>query len=323
MSVIVVTEEIDGPYDELAEKWTLRRDGDAWRSTDRLLALIADADVAIVRNRTQVNQAFFDAAPSLKAVARAGAGLDNIDLDAADRAGVVVIAPIGANAASVGEHALALALALSKRLLPTHAATREGGWDRTPTQELRGLTWGLLSAGATARATARLARAIGMTIVAFDPYVDPDHQEIRELGIELAPFDEVLSRANVLSIHLPYTDSTHHLLNERTLALLPAGALVISVGRGEVIDELALVHALNSGRVGGAGLDVRADEPPVPGELEQHPHVILTPHIAGVTVQAQRRIADVLMEQIGAVLNGQPTSFAVGSHSQLAQRSPL
>jgi phosphoglycerate dehydrogenase-like enzyme len=323
MSTIVVTEEIDGPYDDLAAPHRLVRDGAAWRTPARLHELLGDAEVAIVRNRTLVDQAFFDAAPSLRIVARAGAGLDNIDLEAADRAGVVVIAPIGANAVSVGEHALALALALSKRLLPAHGSTAAGGWDRTPTQELKGKTWGLLSAGATARATARLARAIGMTIVAFDPYVAPDHQELRELGVELAPLEEVLSRADVLSVHLPYTEATHHILNERTLGLLPRGALVISVGRGEVVDEEALVAALESGQVGGAGLDVRGSEPPQPGALERHPNVILTPHIAGVTEQAQERIAEILLREISAVLGGGETRFAVGSHAGLAQRSVL
>ncbi|MGT2460760.1 NAD(P)-dependent oxidoreductase [Sinomonas atrocyanea] len=251
MSTVVVTEDVTGPaYDKLAAARSLRRDADAWSSPERLRELLAHAEAVIVRNRTQVDQAFLEAAPSLKVVARAGVGLDNIDLDAADRAGVVVVAPLGANASSVAEHALSMALALSKSLIPSSTSTKAGGWDRTPTQELKGRTWGLLSAGATARATARLARSLGMDVVAYDPYIGPDHPEVLEIGLELAPLDDVLSRADVLSVHLPHTPATDRLLDAHRLALLPRGALLISVGRGEVVDESALLEALTAGRLG-------------------------------------------------------------------------
>ena len=316
MSTIVVTEDVTGPaYDALSDRWSLDRDPGAWESPDRLRSLITEAEVVIIRNRTRVDQRFLGQAPRLKVVARAGVGLDNIDLEAADRAGVVVIAPVGANAVSVGEHTLTMALALSKRLSASDASTKAGFWDRIPTQELGGQTWGLLSAGATARATARLARGLGMRVIAHDPFVDPHHPEIIELGIELASLETVLAAANVLSVHLPHNGATHNLLNAQTLAMLPVGAIVINVGRGEVIEETALLDALDSGRISGAGLDVRAAEPPTPGKLENHPNVILTPHIAGITVQAQQRIGQILCQQIDLVLEGKQATFAVGSHS--------
>lgn len=316
MSTIVVTEDVTGPaYDRLAEARTLHRDPHAWRSPDRLRELLAHAEAVIIRNRTQVDRAFLEAAPSLKVVARAGVGLDNIDLEAADQAGVVVVAPLGANAASVAEHAMSMALALSKSLIPSSTSTKAGGWDRTPTQELKGRTWGLLSAGATARATARLARALGMDTVAYDPYITPDHPEILEIGLELAHPEEVLSRAHVLSVHLPHTPATDRLLDADRLALLPRGALLISVGRGEVIDEAALLEALITGQLGGAGLDVRAQEPPTPGALETLPNVILTPHVAGISLQAQQRIAEILCDQIGTILDGGHATCAVGRHA--------
>lgn len=315
MSTIVVTEDVTGPaYDRLGSRWALQHDAGAWDTPALWSTLLSGAEAAIVRNRTRVDQRFFDAAPQLKVVARAGVGLDNIDLEAADRAGVVVVAPLGANASSVAEHALTLALALSKNLIVSDQVTKAGGWDRAPTQELAGKTWGLLSAGATARATGRLARALGMEVLAYDPYVDPGHPDIVDTGIRLAPLEEVLAGADVLSVHLPPTDATHHLLNETSLGLLPAGALIINVGRGEVIDERALLAALESGRVAGAGLDVRDKEPPVPGPLEAHPNVILTPHVAGISVQAQTRIAEILCQQIQLVLEGQQATTAVGSH---------
>lgn len=309
-----MTEDVSGaPYDRLATRRSLEQRSSAWNETELWPELLRGAEAVIVRNRTQVGQAFFEAAPDLKVVARAGVGLDNIDLAAADEAGVVVVAPLGANAASVAEHALTLALALAKNLVGSDAETKAGGWNRRPTEELAGKTWGLLSAGATARATARLARAFGMNVVAYDPYVDPSHPELRELGVTLGSLDEVLTAANVLSVHLPHTEATHHLLNAHTLAKLPKGALVISVGRGEVIDEAALFSALESGQIGGAGLDVREQEPPVVSKLETHPNVIVTPHVAGISRQAQLRIGEVLCEQIDLVLDGEQATSAVGA----------
>ncbi|KRE81451.1 NAD(P)-dependent oxidoreductase [Arthrobacter sp. Soil764] len=315
MSTVVVTEDVTGPaYDQLGREWTLQRDVNAWDNPGSWPALLQNAEAVIVRNRTQVNEQFFAAAPNLKVVARAGVGLDNIDLEAANRAGVVIVAPLGANAVSVAEHTLTLALALAKNLVTSDTETKGGSWNRVPTQELGGKTWGLLSAGATARATARVAKAFGMTVLAYDPYVDPNHPELQDLGIQLASLEEVLAASNVLSVHLPHTDATHHLLNSTRLSSLPPGALVISVGRGEVIDEQALLGLLESGHLGGAGLDVREQEPPRPGALESHSRVLLTPHVAGISVQAQARIADVLCQQVRLVLRGDTATSAVGEH---------
>ena len=154
-----------------------------------------------------------------------------------------------------------------------------------------------------------------MRVIAYDPFIDPHHPEINEIGLELAPLETVIATANVLSVHLPHNEATHKLLNADTLSLLPRGALVINVGRGEVIDEPALLDALEAGRVGGAGLDVRNEEPPVTGQLESHPNVIVTPHVAGITVQAQQRIAEILCQQIDSVLDGKRATYAVGTHS--------
>lgn len=313
MSVVVMEDVTGEAYDVLGGELGLQHHVDAWNTPEAWPGLLKDAEAVVVRNRTRVNQQFFAAAPQLKIVARAGVGLDNIDLEAADRAGVVVVAPLGANAHSVAEHAVTLALSLAKNLIASDADTKGGAWTRLPTQELSGKTWGLLSAGATARATARLAKAFGMHVIAFDPYIDPQHHELQDIGIQLAPLEEVLAAANVLSVHLPHTPETHHLLNSKTLALLPAGALVISVGRGEVVDEQALLAALDNGHLGGAGLDVREQEPPVTGALEKHPRVVLTPHVAGISVQAQTLISETLCDQIRLVLGGKAASTAVGS----------
>lgn len=272
---------------------------------------LAGCRALVVRNRTRVGADLLAGAPALQVVARAGVGLDNLDLGALDDAGVVAVAALGANAASVAEHAVACALAMAKALLGADAATRAGAWDRAPRRELAGGVWGLLSAGATGRATAALARGLGMSVIAHDPYVDAADPDLA--GIELAPLEEVLARADVLSVHLPATPETDSLLDADALARMKPGAYLVNVGRGEVVDEDALADALESGHLGGAALDVRRSEPPGPSRLDAAPRTLLSPHVAGITTAAQERIAAVLAREIDAVLDGGAVSARVGS----------
>jgi phosphoglycerate dehydrogenase-like enzyme len=285
----------------------------AWESSEDLLALAHEARALVVRNRTQVDRILLEACPGLLIVGRAGVGLDNIDLASADELGVAVVAPRGANATSVAEHAIALALVLARHVVELDRACRDGGWQRVPGRELSGGTWGVLGAGATARATARAAKALGMRVVAYDPYISPDHPEMVEIGLRLASLDEVVSTADVLSCHLPATEETRNLVGARLLAQAKPTALFVNVGRGEVVDEDALADALEGGRLAGAGLDVRADEPPTPGRLEGLGSVVLTPHVAGITGQSQVRILEVLADDIRNVLAGKEARNAVGA----------
>jgi D-3-phosphoglycerate dehydrogenase / 2-oxoglutarate reductase len=321
-AVVVLTEDIaGGPLDELARELPLRREPDAWRDGARLRAALAGAGAVVVRNRTPVDRALLEACPELRIVARVGVGLDNIDVDAADDLGVVVSAPLGANAVSVAEHALGLALALARRVVPLDRDCRAGGWSRTPGRELAGRTWGLLGAGATGRACARLARGLGMTVIGHDPHLSAAHPELAELGIRLVGLDEVAAGSDVLSCHLPSTESTRGLIDAAFLARMRPDALLISVGRGDVVDEEALADALEGGRLGGAGLDVRAAEPPSPGRLERLDSVVLTPHVAGITAESQRRILEVLAGDIRAVCGGGEARHAVGRHATPRDRS--
>jgi D-3-phosphoglycerate dehydrogenase/(S)-sulfolactate dehydrogenase len=321
-AIVVLTEDIAGePLDELARELPLRREPDAWRDGARLRAALAGAAAVVVRNRTPVDRGLLEACPELRIVARVGVGLDNIDVDAADHLGVVVSAPLGANAVSVAEHALGLALALARRVVPLDHDCRAGGWSRTPGRELSGRTWGLLGAGATGRACARLARGLGMTVIAHDPHLSPAHPELAELGIRLVGLEEVAGGSDVLSCHLPSTEATRGLIGAALLARMRPDALLISVGRGDVVDEEALADALEGGRLGGAGLDVRAAEPPSPGRLERLDSVVLTPHVAGITAESQRRILEVLAGDIRAVCGGGEARHAVGRHATPRDRS--
>lgn len=300
--VLLVEDVWADTFDERFRGLTVRREPAAGRAD-----LMADARALIVRNRTAVDGDLLAAAPRLQVIGRFGVGLDNIDVAAADARGVVVVAPLGANAISVAEHTVALALALSRGLTRHDAAVRAGGWRRVPGRELAGRTWGLLGAGATGQAVARVADALRMPVIAHDPYAAAD-------GLAMVSFDDLLAGSDVLSVHVPLTAQTHRLLNTAAFGLMRPGALLISVGRGEVVDEEALASALRQGQLGGAGLDVRVYEPPHPGPLDDAPNVIFTPHVAGITVESQRRIATILAEDITAVLSGGTANHAVGVH---------
>lgn len=302
---VVVAEDVWGqPFDELA------RNRLVMRTTTPDIDDLARARALVVRNKTIVSRDLLTAAPNLQVVARAGVGLDNIDVPAADDLGVVVVAPLGVNAVSVAEHCLGLALATARRIAELDAGTKAGRWDRKAGRELAGGVWGLLSAGATARATGRLARALGMSVVAYDPYISPQHPELAEIGITLAPLDEVVAAADTLSIHLPATAETDRLVGERLLAMAKPNLILVNVGRGEVVDEEALAKALTAGQIAGAALDVRREEPPALGKLEVLPNVVLTPHIAGLTTQSQARIAEILCTDIATVLDGGAARYA-------------
>lgn len=314
MTDVVVTEGVWGaPLEQLSTELSVHRDADSWQETDRLAGVVGDAGALIVRNRTQVTRELLLACDGLKVVGRAGVGLDNIDVEAADELGVVVVAPLGANAVSVAEHSLALALALARKLVPLDRASRAGGWDRSPGRELAGRTWGVLGAGATGRACARLARALGMNVVGYDPYLRPDHPELAALDMPLVELEEVAASADVISCHLPGTAETNRLLGASFFSAMRGDALLVNVGRGEVVDEEALYAALVAGEIGGAGLDVRACEPPGPGGLETLDNVVLTPHVAGITAESQLRILEILADDTRRILGGDPATHAVGS----------
>jgi D-3-phosphoglycerate dehydrogenase len=316
---VAIVEDVWGTaFEQLSIRRTVRREPEAYTDGELVRRFASQARALVVRNRTQVTRELMAASPHLEVVARAGVGLDNIDVPAADELGVVVVAGLGANAISVAEHALALALAVARQVPVLDASVRAGRWERLPGFELTGRTWGLLSAGATARATGRLAAALGMRVLAYDPYLAPDHPDLIAAGIILSSLETVVSAADVLSVHLPATNETRGLIDAALIARMKPGAILVNVGRGEVLDEDALVAALESGHLAGAGLDVRSNEPPMVGRLEQQLNVVLTPHVAGITRESQARITEILAHDIEEVLSGGSACNAVTT-----RRSPL
>ena len=306
--MILISEDVWGaPFQKLEGSFPITRNDDLWNNPEELKASLKDVTALVVRNRTKVTAEIIAAAPKLKVIARAGVGLDNIDIKAADAAGVVVVAGLGANAVSVGELTLGLALALLRNVPGHDVATRDGGWVRTPGRELSGLTWGLLGCGATGLATAKLLQGFGCSVIGYDPYAK------NLSNIELTTFEDVLKRSDVVSIHMPSTAETNGSINAASLALMKPDAIIVNVGRGEVINEADLTAALKAKTIAGAALDVRAQEPPVKGEMEEIPNLILTPHVAGITKESQLRINQILTSNIELVLNSKPATHAVGA----------
>lgn len=309
--MILISEDVWGaPFQALEGSFPILRNDDLWNNPEELKASLKDATALVVRNRTKVTADVIAAAPKLKVIARAGVGLDNIDIKAADAAGVVVVAGLGANAVSVGELTLGLALALLRNIPGHDVATRDGGWVRTPGRELSGLTWGLLGCGATGLATAKLLQGFGCPVIGYDPYAK------NVPGVELTSFDDVLKRSDVVSIHMPSTPETNGSINAASLALMKADAVIVNVGRGEVINEADLMAALRAKTIAGAALDVRAQEPPTKGDMEEIPNLILTPHVAGITSQSQLRINEILTSNIQLVLNSKAATHAVGAQKE-------
>jgi D-3-phosphoglycerate dehydrogenase len=264
--------------------WTV--DARSGRTADALAGDLAEADALIVRSATKVDERLIAGAPRLRVIARAGTGIDNVDLSAASARGILVMNSPGGNSVSVAEHALALMLALARSVPAADAAMKRGVWDkkRLTGAELRGKTLGVVGLGRIGQEVAARARAFGMELVAHDPFIS---EEIAEgLGIELVDLDTLCQRADYVTLHLPATPETRHLFNRERLARCRPGIRLVNTARGELIDETALADALESGHVGGAALDVFETEPPTDWRLAHQPRVIATPHIAASTAEA-------------------------------------
>ena len=266
--------------------------------------------VGIVSRMGRLDATVMDVAPQLKVISKHGVGVDNIDIQAAADRGIPVLVATGANAVSVAEHAFALLLATVKRILPLDAGLRAGRWEKPgfSGREIAGSTMGLMGMGAIAQATGRIAKGLGLKLVGFDPYA-PD-SAFEELGVtRCASFEDMLAKTNILSLHCPLTDQTRQILNADTLAHMPAGGYIINTARGALIDEAALVAAIQSGHLAGAGLDTFAVEPPVPDHpFFSVPEIVLTPHIGGVTRQAGARVGVDAVRGIFQILDGQPVA---------------
>lgn len=307
MTDIVITEFMDeAAVAALSARYKVHHDPELFGKPDELARLVADIPALIVRNQTQVRGDVLAAAKKLKVVGRLGVGLDNIDMDVCTERGIKVFPATGANSLSVVEYVIGSAMMLLRGAYFANAAMVAGEFPKTKLigREIAGKRLGLVGFGAIARDTAAHGRLLGMTTVAYDPFVPADDKAWA--ATERLDLDAVLSTSDVVSIHLPLTPETKGLIGRQAFAQMKPDAILINAARGGIMDEAALVEALKSGRLGGAAIDVFAEEPlRGAGKLfADVPNLILTPHIAGNTVESNGRVSGLVAERVMAALEG-------------------
>ncbi|HET9324360.1 MAG TPA: phosphoglycerate dehydrogenase [Gaiellaceae bacterium] len=272
---------------------------------------IGDYDAIVIRSATKLTADVLERAERLKVIGRAGVGVDNVDVEAATRKGIVVANAPESTVVSAAEHAVGLLVALARHIPQAHASLKQGRWDRSAYGgiELEGKTLGVLGFGRIGQQVARRAVGLGMEVIAHDPFVAKERY--RELGVQRADSaDDVLALADFLTLHLPLSEETRGCIDAQALAKLPLGARLVNAARGELVDEAALLEALRSGRLAGAALDVFSSEP-YSGPLLELDNVVVTPHLAASTEEAQDRAGVIVAEQVAAALEGGLVSNAV------------
>lgn len=283
-------------------------------SPEALAAIIPAYDALIIRSSTQVTADLIAAADNLKVIARAGVGIDNVDVAAATQRGIIVVnAPTG-NVSAAAEHTLALLMALARHIPAARQSLAQGRWDRGAFMgvELRDKTLGVIGLGRVAGQVAPRALGLNLRVIAYDPYVSADHAS--KIGAELVDLDQLLAESDFITIHLPLNEATRGMIDAKRLAQCKPGVRLINTARGGIIDEAALLQALDSGQVAGAALDVFSQEPlPADSPLRTHPRLIVTPHIGGSTTEAQDQVAIDAASQVVDVLAGRPARYAVNA----------
>ena len=279
-----------------AEGWNV--DARTGRAPEQLATDVADAEAIVVRSATKVTAPLIQAAPKLRVIARAGTGVDNVDVPAASARGIVVMNAPGANSISVAELAIALMLALARHVPAADAAMKQGKWEKKKFlgEEVREKTLGLAGLGRIGQEVARRAASFDMRIIAHDPFISED--VAGDLGVQLVSLDDLFARSDFLSLHMPSTPTTKNIVNAERLAKAKKGLRIINTARGDLIDETALADAIESGHLGGAALDVFQREPTLEHRLQMLPQVVATPHIAASTREGQELVG---METMAAL----------------------
>lgn len=267
-----------------------------------LLQKAAACDVLIVRNRTQVRGELLAALGKCRIVGRLGVGLDNIDVEACGQRGIAVIPATGANALSVAEYVIASAMLLLRGAYLSSADVAAGKWPRAALgngRETAGKSLGIIGFGSIGRTVARLAQGLGMSVSAFDAMLDQDDPVFNETGVRFAGLEEVISRCDVVTLHVPLVDATRGLFDAKRIASMKPGAVLINTSRGPIVDVDAVAAALRAGKLGGAALDVFEKEPfPAAPALQDCPNLILTPHISGVSAESNERVSFMIADKV-------------------------
>jgi D-3-phosphoglycerate dehydrogenase len=287
---------------------------------EELLGRIGGYEALVVRSETRVRAEHIAAAVRMRIIGRAGVGVDNIDLEAATSAGILIVNAPAGNTIAAAEHTIAMMMALARNIPQAAASMRAGRWDRKQFMgfQLRGKTLGVVGLGAIGAEVAKRAQGLEMEVVAFDPVVSEERAEL--INVELASLDELCRRADVISVHVPLVAATRHMFNRERLGICRRGVRLVNVARGGIYDEAAVVEALESGQVAGAAFDVFEEEPPPAGAaLVAHPLVISTPHLGASTEEAQVGVAADVVAQVISVLSGGPARWAVNAPTVLPE----
>lgn len=279
---------------------------------EELVAIIPSYDALLVRSQTKVTKRIIEAGIRLKVIGRAGVGVDNIDVDAATSRGIVVVNAPDGNTVTTSEHTFAMMMALARHIPQAYATTMTGVWDRKSFLgvELHNKTLGVLGLGRIGIEVAKRAISFGMKVIGCDPFLT--EERAGKLGIELKTIDEIIREADFITVHTPLTNETRHMIAKPQFAVMKRGMRIINCARGGLIDELALVEALNAGIVAGAAFDVFEQEPPAPDHpFLKHSHIIVTPHLGASTLEAQENVALDVSEQVIHILRHEPFKNAV------------
>jgi len=278
---------------------------------EELLAAVAEVDALVVRSATTVDAELLEAGRNLKVVGRAGIGLDNVDVETATRLGIIVVNAPQSNVISAAEHTIALILAQARNIPQADQALREGRWERSRFQgtELHGKTLGIVGLGRVGTLVAQRLHAFGMRLLAYDPFVS--RERAAQLGVELGSLSQVLTQADIVTVHLPKTPETVGLIGEAQLGAMKPGARLVNTARGGIVDEAALAKAVESGHLGGAALDVFAEEPTTESPLFHLGSAVVTPHLGASTAEAQDKAGVTIAEQLLLALDGQFVPNAV------------
>ena len=282
---------------------------------DQLCQIIGEYDALIVRSQTKVNKRVLEAAKKLRVVGRAGVGVDNVDMDAATRRGIIVMNTPGGNTISTAEHTFSMMMAMARKIPQAHASVKAGKWDRKSYEgvELYNKTLGIIGMGRIGGEVARRALAFGMRVLAYDPFLSMSRA--KALQVEVVELDEIYKRADFITVHVPMTDQTRGMINKDTIAKMKKGVRILNCARGGIVNEQDLYDAIKSGQVAGAALDVYEKEPPTESPLRELDVVVMTPHLGASTKEAQESVGTEIAEQISEVLAGGTIRNAVNTPS--------
>lgn len=275
---------------------------------DELIPLLKDCD-GYLAGLDFVSEKVLKECPNLKAISRYGVGYDRVDVEAAKKQGIIVTNTPGVNSEAVGELAFGLILSAARKIPYLNEQTRKGEWVRSTGMELKGKTLGILGLGAIGKVVARCGKGFGMNVIAYDPYINSAY--CSENDIKVCTFNEVISEAEVISLHLPLTDETKHIINAEMFGKMKKGTILINASRGGIIDEDAAYDALKSGTLGGLGLDAYETEPPKGSRLFEFDNVVATPHTGAHTREATQKMAELSVQNLVDVLNGSECRYIV------------